>query len=108
MIIGVVKETCPNEQRAALIPPVLPDLTKHGIEIMVESNAGCAAGFIDREYQDKGAHIISERDKVFKQADAILQVRTLGANPRAGKSDLEYLRKDQIIIGLAEPLTAHN
>ncbi|MCH7813313.1 MAG: NAD(P) transhydrogenase subunit alpha, partial [Planctomycetes bacterium] len=37
-------------------------------------------------------------------ADVILQVRSLGANPDAGQADLELLRKDQVVLGLSDPL----
>ncbi|HYO24852.1 MAG TPA: NAD(P) transhydrogenase subunit alpha, partial [Lacipirellulaceae bacterium] len=37
-------------------------------------------------------------------ADAVVQVRTLGANAQAGRSDLELFRRGQIVIGTADPL----
>ena len=33
-----------------------------------------------------------------------LQVRALGANPIAGREDLDLLRRGQIVIGLCDPL----
>jgi NAD(P) transhydrogenase subunit alpha len=36
----------------------------------------------------------------------VVQVRSLGANPDAGRDDLKLLRSGQIIIGFGEPLTA--
>jgi NAD(P) transhydrogenase subunit alpha len=105
MIAGVPKETYPDERRVALVPAVLPSLTKAGIEVVIEAGAGEAAGFPDSQYREKGATVVG-RDEVFARADVILQVRTLGANPEAGRADLERLRKRQAVIGLAEPLTA--
>jgi NAD(P) transhydrogenase subunit alpha len=105
MIVGVPKETYPGERRVAVVPGVVPALTKAGLSVLVEAGAGDAAGFPDSEYRDKGAAIV-ERAEVFAKADVILQVRTLGANPEAGKADLALLRKGQAVIGLAEPLTA--
>ena len=43
---------------------------------------------------------------MFSSADVILQVRTAGANPDAGRADLRYLRSGQTIIGFGEPLSA--
>ena len=37
MIVGVVKESFPGEDRVALVPAVLPQLGKAGIEILIES-----------------------------------------------------------------------
>jgi NAD(P) transhydrogenase subunit alpha len=36
----------------------------------------------------------------------ILQVRSLGANPETGSSDLGLMRRGQVVIGFGEPLTA--
>ena len=106
MIIGVPKETYPGERRVALIPAAVPALTKAGLDVIVETDAGRAAGFSDSAYQDKGAQIVSPRAEVFAAADVILQVRTLGANPQAGRAELGLLRAGQVCIGFAEPLTA--
>jgi NAD(P) transhydrogenase subunit alpha len=102
-VIGVPKETFPSETRVGLVPGVL-NLTKRlGAQVVVEAGAGYAAGFVDKEYEEKGARIAS-RDEVFAQADVIVQVRAYGANPDSGRADLEKFKKDQIVIGTAEPL----
>jgi NAD(P) transhydrogenase subunit alpha len=49
--------------------------------------------------------VVATRAEVFAKADVIAQVRSLGANPEAGKSDLELLRSGQAVIGVCEPLT---
>jgi NAD(P) transhydrogenase subunit alpha len=101
--IGVPKESYPGETRVGLVPGVL-NLTKRlGAEVLVEAGAGLAAGFTDKEFEDKNAKLVS-RDEVFAQSDIIVQVRTYGANPEAGKDDLSKLKKDQIVIGFGEPL----
>lgn len=103
MIFGVPKETFPDENRVALIPEGLPALKKAGIEVVIESGAGTAAGYTDQSYIDKGAKIASNREEVFS-AKGILQVRTLGANPEKGPADITMLQKGQIVIGHADPL----
>ncbi len=106
MITGVVKETFPDERRVAVIPTAVPGLSKEGIELVIESGAGQAAGFPDAEYQDKGARVVDDRAEVFAQADGLLQVRTVGANPEQGQPDLALHRAGQVVIGCSEPLTA--
>lgn len=106
MIIGILKETYPGERRVALVPSVVPSLLKEGAEVVVESGAGELAGFPDAEYEKQSARILPSRADVFSSSDVIFQVRTYGANPEAGASDLELFRKDQVQIGFAEPLTA--
>jgi NAD(P) transhydrogenase subunit alpha len=72
---------------------------------VVEHSAGIEAGFPDNLYEARGARLASRSD-VFAQADAIVQVRCLGANPEAGRSDLPLIRRGQVLIGMGEPLTA--
>ena len=106
MIIGVVKETFPDERRVALVPEALPRLTEAGFEIQIESGAGVAAGFSDEMYQERGVKLINGREEVISSVDVLVQVRGLGANPAEGASGLELFRKGQIIIGLLDPLSA--
>lgn len=106
MIIGVPRESCPGERRVALVPAVLAPLKKLGAEAVIERGAGLEAGFTDEEYQQKGARLAEQRDDVFAEADVVVQVRALGANPEAGRLDLPLLRRDQTLIGMCEPLTA--
>ncbi|MBD3234541.1 MAG: NAD(P)(+) transhydrogenase (Re/Si-specific) subunit alpha, partial [candidate division Zixibacteria bacterium] len=43
--------------------------------------------------------------ELFENADAVLFVRGYGANPDAGKADLELMKPGQVIIGMMEPLS---
>ncbi|MDA1091871.1 MAG: Re/Si-specific NAD(P)(+) transhydrogenase subunit alpha [Acidobacteria bacterium] len=104
MIVGIPKETLPGERRVATIPATVPTLRKAGLDVLLESGAGVAAGFPDEAYLEKGARIASDRAQVFAEAEAILQVRALGANPVHGRADLARLRAGQIVIGFSEPL----
>ncbi len=106
MIVGVVKETYPDERRVALVPGVLPYITKRNAEVMVEAGAGLSAGYTDAEYEEKGAKIVSDRAEIFAKADIVCMIRAYGANTENGAGDLDLYRKDQIIIGCSEPLTA--
>ena len=106
MIVGAVKESFPGEQRVALVPSSVPPLVKSGLEVIIETGAGLAAGHPDSHYQEKGARVLPTRGEVFGSCNILLQVRTIGANPDAGRADLGLLRGDQILIGLAEPLMA--
>ncbi len=85
MIVGVPKETYPGERRVALMPSVIPSLTKADIEVAVESGAGVLSGISDGDYKEANARVLSSRAEVFSSADAILQVRTFGANPEGAR-----------------------
>ena len=73
--------------------------------VLVEPSAGVESGYPDEQYTERGAKLAS-RAEIFAQADIILQFRSLGANPQAGRADLPLLRPGQILIGMGEPLTA--
>jgi NAD(P) transhydrogenase subunit alpha len=105
MKVGVPKELFPGERRVALVPAVLPSLTKAGFEILIESGAGVAAGFTDDAYREKGARLGSRAD-VFGASDVIAQVRAAGAAGEAAGADLSLLRAGQIVVATAEPLGA--
>jgi H+-translocating NAD(P) transhydrogenase subunit alpha len=103
VIIGVPKETYPGERRVALVPMVIPALTKAGFEVMVETDAGIQAGYPDSQYTEKGAQIVTARSALFEKADIILQVLAYGSNDITGKNDLPLLRRNQILIGFLRP-----
>ncbi len=103
MIIGVPKEIYPGERRVALVPAVLPTLTKAGFEIHVQAGAGCAAGYPDAQYAEKGAKIIEERGAIFAAADIIVQLLGYGANDVNGQEDIPLFRRDQILVGFLRP-----
>ena len=102
--VGIPKETFPNELRTSIIPENISRYAKAGCRVLIESGAGEAAGFTDKQYKDKDAEIIESRDELFKQADLILQVRGYGTNPDKGKKDLEKFRKGQVVVGFFDPL----
>ncbi|UCH85738.1 MAG: Re/Si-specific NAD(P)(+) transhydrogenase subunit alpha [Candidatus Latescibacterota bacterium] len=103
MVVGVPKETFPGERRVALVPEMLPALAKAGADVFIETGAGIEAGITDDSYTQKGATIAS-RDDIFAKSDVVFQVRTFGANPEAGRADLDKLRDGQIVIGFTESL----
>ena len=104
MIIGVPKEIFPGEQRVALVPAVLPSLTKAGCEVLVEAGASEAAFYPEAAYADKGARIVRSRAELFSTADAVFQVLAHGANDKTGRADLALLRRNQILIAFFRPL----
>jgi len=104
MIVGVPRETYPGERRVALVPTVIPNLAKTGIEVVIEAGAGVEAGFPDAEYAAKGAKVLGSRAEVFAAADIVIQVLCYGSNDQTGKADLPLLRRNQVLIGFLRPL----
>jgi NAD(P) transhydrogenase subunit alpha len=103
VIVGVPKESYPGERRVALVPLVIPNLAKAGLEVVVESGAGEPAGYTDAAYTEKGAKIVPDRAAVFANADIVVQVLCYGSNDVTGKADLPLMRKGQSLIGFLRP-----
>ena len=104
MKVAVLRETFPGERRVALVPDLIPLIAKVGWQVVVEAGAGQSAGFTDSDYLNKGAEIVADRRAVIQQSEVVLQVRSLGANPVEGRKDLDSFRRDQVLIGMCDPL----
>ena len=103
MIVGVPKESYPGERRVALVPLVVPNLAKAGLEVVVEAGAGEASGYPDALYVEKGAKIVADRAAVFGGADIVVQVLCYGSNDVTGEADLSLMRRGQTLIGFLRP-----
>jgi NAD(P) transhydrogenase subunit alpha len=103
VIVGVPKESYPGEDRVALVPVVIPNLIKAGLEVVVEAGAGLQAGYPDAAYVEKGAKIVPDRGAVFGMADIVVQVLCYGSNDVTGKADLPLMRRGQILVGFLRP-----
>jgi len=106
VIIGVSKESYPGERRVALVPAVLPTLTKAGFEVHIQAGAGIGAGYPDSLYAEKGAKIVADRAGVFAVADIITQVLCYGPNDVNGEQDVPLYRRNQILVGFLRPFGA--
>jgi H+-translocating NAD(P) transhydrogenase subunit alpha len=106
MIVGVPKEIYPSERRVALVPAVIPNLKKAGLDVIVEAGAGTRAGYPDSDYADKGAKIAQSRAEVFQSADIVAQFLCHGANDKNGAKDLPLMKRGQVLVGFLRPLGA--
>src|SRR6202171_1553363 len=106
MIVGVPRETFPGERRVALVPAVIPNLAKAGLEVVIEAGAGAEAGYPDADYVAKGAKVLRDRAEVFRAADIITQVLCYGSNDKTGKADVPLMKRGQVVIGFLWPAGA--
>ena len=74
MQIAVPKETKERERRVALTPDVVGSLVKQGFQCTVEAGAGLNSYFPDDAYVAAGAEIISDKAKLYGNADVVLKV----------------------------------
>src|SRR2546425_2283076 len=104
MIVGIPRETFPSERRVALVPAAVPNLTKAGLQVVMEAGAGVEAGYPDADYAAKGVKILGDRAEVFRTADILVQILCYGSNDKTGKADVALFRRDQVLIGFLRPL----
>jgi alanine dehydrogenase len=73
LYIGVPKETYFQENRICLVPEAVALLVSNGHQVVIETNAGKAANFDDKDYSEAGAKIAYSSKEVY-EADIILKV----------------------------------
>jgi NAD(P) transhydrogenase subunit alpha len=95
-----------NETRVALVPAHISSLVKKGYEVLIEKDAGLAAGYTDSEYEEKGAKVVGKLADITKQATIILTVRAAAAASN-GKDLASSLNDKHILIGMLEPYAPH-
>ncbi len=103
MQIAVRKEMHPGERRVSLVPASVAQLVKAGMQVMVQTSAGLAAGFSDEDYTQKGATIFRTPDEMHS-ADIITAIRAAGAERDTGDGLLQTLRPGQAVIATCDPL----
>jgi NAD(P) transhydrogenase subunit alpha len=106
VIIGIPSEIKTGEQRVAMSPANVQSLTDKSVKVLLQANAGSAAGYPDAEYTAAGATITANRKEIFASADVILQVQSFGSNNENSDVDLASLRKGQLVIGMMDPLAS--
>jgi alanine dehydrogenase len=92
MIVGILKEIKPQENRVAMTPSGVDMLAAHGHKVLVEKKAGAGSGFKDRHYTDAGAVIIDRPKTIYDTADMIMHVK----EPQP--SELSLIKKGQIVF----------
>ena len=106
MIIGIPSEIKAGEKRVAMSPANVQSLTDRSVKVLIQADAGSAAGYPDAEYSAAGATITADRAEIFASADIILQVQSFGSNNENSDDDLARLRSGQLIIGMMDPMAS--
>ena len=96
MTIGILKEPS-HETRVSLLAEAVATLTKKGITVIVENNAGEKAFCSNTDYEKAGAEI-KGADDIVRSADIILTI-----NP-PDQPAVNSLRSAVILIGVYQPL----
>lgn len=91
LFIGIPKETSFQENRIALTPLSVAVLVNNEHEVVIESGAGMAANFTDREYSEQGARIVYNPKEVY-QADIVIKI----APPTT--EEVAWMKPGQILV----------
>ena len=98
MLIAVPREIKSGEKRVALVPDIISKLTKAGLNVVIESNAGLASEYADDQFKAAGAQI--KTGDVLAGSDVVLSVQPLTP------SQMASLKKGAITISFLSPTTA--
>ena len=96
MKISVLKERDPLEKRVALVPEITKKLILSGHEIYIETEAGKASLYSDKDYSEVGAKV-SNLNQILQESDIILSVNM------PPEDILSILRPNTNLVGLLNP-----
>lgn len=92
MRVGIPTEIKNNENRVAITPAGVHELTRRGHEVFIQAGAGVGSSFSDQEYEAQGAQILASADEVWAAGDLLLKVK------EPIESEYVKLRKDQVLF----------
>ena len=98
MLIGIPKETAPNECRVAAVPDTVAKMVKAGLKVVIEAEAGLASYIEDSEYEKAGANIISDVERLFGESDIILKVKKPFLNDKVKKHEADMMKQGAVLI----------
>lgn len=91
MIVGVVREIKPQENRVGLVPAGVHALVEGGHRVLVETGAGAGSGIEDDAYRAVGGELVDGADEVWSGADLVVKVK------EPLESEFEHLRPGLIL-----------
>ena len=100
MRVAVPVEIRSGEKRVALVPDIINKLTRLGLDVSIESQAGIHAQAPDAEYEAAGAKVVA--GDVLKDADVVLSVQPLSP------TQIATLKKGAITISFLPITTAQD
>jgi len=93
MDIGIPKERRPDENRVALTPTGVGELTEHGHRVYVETQAGAGSGYTDEQYTAVGGHLVYTPEEAWGRGELVIKVS------RPMPHELDNLFAGQILAG---------
>ncbi|HOR18171.1 MAG TPA: NAD(P) transhydrogenase subunit alpha [Bacilli bacterium] len=108
MIIGVPKEIMHDENRVSSTPETVTKMVKDGFKVIVEKGAGAGSFYLDEDYVQAGAEMLTDPQEIYDRADIILKVKEPQFNQALQKHEVEMMHKGQILITFIHPAAPVN
>ena len=108
MIIGVPKEIMHDENRVSSTPETVTKMVKDGFKVIVEKGAGAGSFYLDEDYVQAGAEMLTNPQEIYDRADIILKVKEPQFNQALQKHEVEMMHKWQILITFIHPAAPVN
>ena len=106
MQIGIIKERRLDEKRVAATPDTVKKFIAMGLKVNIEKGAGITAAITDQEYEEAGANILEDAERVLENADIVLKVnKPIGPKDKDGSKldEVKLLKSGSILVSLMEP-----
>jgi len=106
MQIGIIKERRLDEKRVAATPDTVKKFVAMGLKVNIEKGAGITAAITDHEYEEAGANILEDAERVLENADIVLKVnKPIGPKDKDGSKldEVKLLKSGSILVSLMEP-----
>ena len=106
MQIGIIKERRLDEKRVAATPDTVKKFIAMGLKVNIEKGAGITAAITDHEYEEAGANILDDAERVLENADIVLKVnKPIGPKDKDSSKldEVKLLKSGSILVSLMEP-----
>lgn len=97
MVFGVLRDVKIGESRVIATPLEVSSLVSDGHTVLVQTEAGKAAGFEDSAYRAAGAEIVTDTEELFRRSDMVAKVKEIEP------SEYPLLREGQIVFTCIHP-----
>ena len=92
MRVGIPTEIKNNENRVAITPAGVHELTRIGHDVFIQAGAGLGSGFEDADYAAQGAKLLATAEEIWAVGDLLLKVK------EPIKAEYKLMRADQVLF----------
>jgi NAD(P) transhydrogenase subunit alpha len=98
--IGIPQEIVPGETRVAMVPALVPGLTKDKHTVLIQKGAGAASSFSDQAFEASGAVVVEGAKELYRDAEIVLKVQP------PTEDEVGMMREGAVYVGFLAPLAS--